>query len=82
MGVEMHSSGLSGLRKVVDLVFAYTNRSTDVVEKYFVRVDVTEEWTFLVTKLSPHYDRREFQEKKENKNDARIYRRGFVPRGR
>jgi hypothetical protein len=30
---------------------------TDVVEKYFVRVDVTEEFPFLVTKLSPYYDR-------------------------
>jgi hypothetical protein len=27
-----------------------------VTEKHFVRVDVTEEFPFLVTKLSPFYD--------------------------
>jgi hypothetical protein len=42
---------------VVDVIFAYTNRATDVVEKYFVRVDVTEQFPFLVTKMSPYYDR-------------------------
>ena len=26
-------------------------------EKFFVRVDVTEEFPFLVTKMSPYYDR-------------------------
>jgi hypothetical protein len=57
MGVEVRPSRLSGVRKIVDVVFAYTNRNTDVTEKYFVRVDVTEEFPFLVTKLSPYYDR-------------------------
>lgn len=55
--VEVRRSRLSGVRKLVDVVFAYTNRQTDVVEKYFVRVDVTEEFPFLVTKMSPYYDR-------------------------
>jgi hypothetical protein len=34
-----------------------TNRNTDVDEKSFARVDVTEEFPYLVTKLSPYYDR-------------------------
>jgi hypothetical protein len=55
--VEVRPSPLSGTRKVVDVICSYTNRSTDVVEKFFVRVDVTEEFPFLVTKLSPYYDR-------------------------
>jgi cyclic patellamide precursor peptide PatG len=55
--VEVRTSPLSGTRKIVDVIFSYTNRNTDVVEKYFVRVDVTEEFPFLVTKLSPYYDR-------------------------
>jgi hypothetical protein len=55
--VEVRPSPLSGTRKIVDVIFSYTNRNTDVVEKYFVRVDVTEEFPFLVTKLSPYYDR-------------------------
>jgi hypothetical protein len=55
--VDVVSSPLSGTRKVVDVIFSYTNRTTDVVEKFFTRVDVTEEFPFLVTKLSPYYDR-------------------------
>ena len=55
--VEARPSRLSGVRKVVDVIFSYTDRATDVVEKSFVRVDVTEEFPFLVTKLSPYYDR-------------------------
>jgi hypothetical protein len=35
----------------------YTNRNTDFTEKFFVRVDVTEEFPFLVAKMSPYYDR-------------------------
>jgi hypothetical protein len=56
-GVEVRPSRLSGLRKIVDVVFSYTQRQTDFVEKYFVRVDVTEEFPFLVTKMSPYYER-------------------------
>jgi hypothetical protein len=55
--VYVNPSALSGTRNVVDVIFAYTNRNTDVVDKCFVRVDVTEEFPFLVTKLSPYYDR-------------------------
>jgi hypothetical protein len=55
--VDVRVSPLSGARKVVDVIFSYTNRNTDVTEKFFVRVDVTEEFPFLVTKLSPYYDR-------------------------
>jgi hypothetical protein len=55
--VDVRSSRLSGVRKIVEVIFSYTNRQTDVSDKYFVRVDVTEEFPFLVTKLSPYYDR-------------------------
>jgi PatG C-terminal len=55
--VEVRPSPLSGTRRVVDVIFSYTNRNTDFTEKFFVRVDVTEEFPFLVTKLSPYYDR-------------------------
>ena len=56
-GVYVQGSALSGVRKVLEVVFAYTNRNTDVMDKCFVRVDVTDEFPFLVTKLSPYYDR-------------------------
>ena len=56
-GVEARPSRLSGARKIVSVIFSYTNRETDVTEKYFVRVDVSEEFPFLVTKTAPYYDR-------------------------
>jgi hypothetical protein len=55
-GVDVRPSPLSGTRRIADVVFSYTNRSSDFTEKFFVRVDVTEEFPFLVTKLSPYYD--------------------------
>jgi len=55
--IEVRSSRLSGARKIVDVIFSHTNRDTDVTEKHFVRVDVTEGFPFLVSKLSPYYDR-------------------------
>lgn len=54
--VDVRPSRLSGVRLVVDVIFSYTHRQTDVTEKYFVRVDVTEEFPFLVSKLSPYYE--------------------------
>ena len=56
-GVEVRPSRLSGVRNIVDVIFTYTNRETDVADKWFVRVDVTEEFPFLVTKMSPYFER-------------------------
>jgi hypothetical protein len=55
--VEVRPSRLSSTRRIVDVIFTYTYRETDVDEKHFVRVDVSEEFPFLVTKMSPYYDR-------------------------
>jgi hypothetical protein len=55
-GVDVIASALSGTRNIVNTIFSYTNRSTDVTEKFFCRVDVTEEFPFLVSKLAPYYD--------------------------
>ena len=56
-GVEVRPSRLGGVRNIVDVIFSFTHRKTDFTEKFFARVDVTEEFPFLVTKLSPYYDR-------------------------
>ncbi len=56
-GVEVRPSPLSGSRKIVDAIFSYANRLTDVTEKQFVRVDVTEEFPFPVTPMSEYFDR-------------------------
>jgi PatG C-terminal len=55
--VEVRPSPLSAVRRIVDVIFAFTSRTTDVTDKFFVRCDVTEEFPFMVTKLSPYYDR-------------------------
>jgi hypothetical protein len=51
------SVSLSGTRSIVDVIFSFTNRNTDFTEQFFVRTDITEEFPFLVTKLSPYFDR-------------------------
>src|SRR5262249_12988140 len=45
--LEVRLSPLSDTRKIVEVIFSYTNRGTDLTEKFFVRVDVTEEFHFL-----------------------------------
>ncbi|WP_448620052.1 cyanobactin maturation protease PatG family protein [Geodermatophilus sp. URMC 65] len=56
-GVEVRPSRLSGQRKVFDVILSYTSRETDVTDKRFVRVDVTEKFPFLVSRLAPFYER-------------------------
>jgi hypothetical protein len=55
--VETRPSNIGTLREIVEVFFVFTNRNTDFIEKYMVRVDVTEGFPFLVTKLAPCYDR-------------------------
>ena len=55
--VEVHPSRLSSTRNIVEVIFAFTHRETDFREKYAVSVDVTDEFPFLVKKLSPYFDR-------------------------
>ena len=54
--VEVRPSPLSGTRKIVEAIFSFRNRNTDVVSKQYVRLDVSDEFPFLVTKLAPFYD--------------------------
>ncbi len=44
-------------RNVYDVIYAFTHRQNDFTEKRFCRVDVTDQFPYLVTKLSPYYDR-------------------------
>jgi hypothetical protein len=55
--VEVRPSRLSNTRRIVQVIFTYTDRQTDVADRYFCRVDVTEEFPFLFSKLAPYYDR-------------------------
>jgi len=55
--VRVQPSRLAGARNVVTVVLDFVDRRTDVRESFFVRVDVTEQYPFLVTRLSPYYER-------------------------
>jgi hypothetical protein len=55
--VNVRPSSIGGARNVVEVIFSFRHRTTDVVDKTFARVDVTEEFPFLVTKMSPYYER-------------------------
>jgi hypothetical protein len=55
--VDVQPSRLSGIRALVNVVFTFTDRATGVAEKSAVRVDVSEEFPFLVANLAPYYDR-------------------------
>jgi hypothetical protein len=57
LAIEVRPSALSGVRKIVEVIFRFVDRRTDVTEAYFVRVDVTEQFPFLLTKLMPYLDR-------------------------
>jgi hypothetical protein len=56
-GVDVCPSPLSGTRNIVEVIFSFTNRKNDFTEKFYTRVDCTEKFPFLVTKMSPYYDR-------------------------
>lgn len=55
--VQVRPSRLAGTRNIVDVVFVYADRGADVTEAEFVRVDVTEEFPFLISKIAPHFER-------------------------
>jgi PatG C-terminal len=55
--VDVRQSRLSGTRKIVDVIFSYENRANRAVQKWFARVDVTEEFPFLVSPLQQYFER-------------------------
>lgn len=56
VGIESRPCALSSTGKLIDVIFSFTDRNTGFTDKFFVRVDVTGEFPFLVTKLSAYYD--------------------------
>ena len=57
VSIDVVPSRLSGARKIVDVVFSFRNRATDVNSDFFVRVDVSDLFPFIVSKLSPYFRR-------------------------
>lgn len=50
-------SPLAQNRKIIEVIFHFMERKTEISDKYFVRVDVTEEFPFLASKILPYFDR-------------------------
>jgi len=49
--VKAMPSRLYDNRRIMSVVFSFTNRETDAVEKHLVNVDLTEEFPFIVTEI-------------------------------
>jgi hypothetical protein len=56
-GVEVRPSHIGQGREIVEVIFSYRNRRTDVPNRYSVRVDVSDRFPFIVSKLAPFYER-------------------------
>lgn len=55
-GVEVRHSPLGGGRRIMDVIFNYTN-AAGVMSRFYTTVDVTGQFPFLVTKLQPYFER-------------------------
>jgi PatG C-terminal len=55
--IDVRPSRLSSTRKVVDVIFSYENRTNRATQQWFVRVDVTEEFPFLVSPMQQYFER-------------------------
>jgi len=55
--VDVRLSRLSGTRKIVDVIFTYENRVNRSTQQWFVRVDVSEEFPFLVSPMQQYFER-------------------------
>lgn len=54
--VEVRPWRLSTARKIVEVIFTFTQRQNEFVEKYCARVDVNDEFPFMTSKLAPYYE--------------------------
>lgn len=54
--IDFQPSPLSGTRNIIEVIFSFTDRKTDVTEKLFTRVDVTEEFPFLISPMKSYFD--------------------------
>ena len=55
--LEVRPSRLDSTRKIMEVILTFTDRQTGMADHYFVSVDVTEMFPFLVTKLAPYTGR-------------------------
>lgn len=55
--IEVLPSRLSGVEKIVDVVFSYENRTNRATQKWFCRVGITGEFPFLVSPMQEYFER-------------------------
>ena len=54
--LEIRPSDVKDDRKIMDVIFSFTNYETNVIEKYHVNVDVARESPTLVTDWAEYHD--------------------------
>lgn len=55
--IEARPSRLAMTERIIDVIFTFTHRETDVPERFFVRVNVSSMFPFLVSKMAPYFER-------------------------
>jgi hypothetical protein len=55
--IDTVASALSGSRRLIDVVFTFAERQTGFLERFAVRVDVTDKYPFLAAPWSAYYNR-------------------------
>ncbi|MEM9216686.1 MAG: hypothetical protein AAGD25_20345 [Cyanobacteria bacterium P01_F01_bin.150] len=58
--VQLSPLSASGTRAIVEVIFTYRDRSNDIKTEYYVAVDVSGMFPFLVSQLQPYYERPSF----------------------
>ena len=54
---KVNASPLSGTRRIMDVVLEFRNRETDVFDRRFVSIDVSDVFPFKLSKWAPFVDR-------------------------
>jgi hypothetical protein len=54
--IQGHPWQLSAARRIIEIRLTFTDRKSEFFEKYFVRVDIHDEFPFLVSRMAPYFD--------------------------
>ncbi len=57
-GIDVKPSRLSSARKILNVIFAFYNKSDGYREKHYIRVDVNDKYPFIIGELSEYYENR------------------------
>lgn len=60
VSAQMSRLNANGTRRIVDIIFTYSNKSSDVKTRFYASVDVGGMFPFLMDRLQPYYERPNF----------------------